>query len=62
MVRWVKKGSVDMCGMLSKASPAASFKHILALYNNFSVKYWERMNLTRKAVEMVKEFAEPIES
>ena len=57
-----KKGSVDICGMLSKASPAAFFKHVPALCNNFSVKWWEGRNLSRKTKETVKGFAEPPEA
>lgn len=62
MVRWQeKKGSLKICRVLSKASPATSFKHILALCSNSFVKQWEGRNLTRKTVEAVKGFTEPPE-
>lgn len=57
-----KRGSLNMCRMLSKASPAASFKHVLALCSNSFVERWEGRNLTRKTVEAVKGFTEPPEA
>lgn len=62
MVRWQdKKGFLNICRILYKASPATTFKHVLALCSNSFVKQWEGRNLTRKTAEAVKGFAGPPE-
>lgn len=63
MVRWQeKKDTLNICRILPKASPATSFKHVLALCSNYFIKQWEGRNLTRKTAEVVKGFTEPPEA